>query len=63
MAKDPRSRTWFRDIDDYIDRGETCVLWGVPTQLMSRDELLAFIGFLDEQIELMQNGQSPNVKH
>lgn len=63
MAKNPRSSTWFTDIDEYVDRGEQCVLWGVPTQLMTREELLAFIGFLDELLEISMKGNCSNVKH
>ena len=32
----------------YRERGEMCELWGRKTTDMTREELLEFIGFLDE---------------
>lgn len=36
------------DIKNYTERGLKCELWGVLVSDMNRDELLGFIGFLDE---------------
>ena len=34
----------------YSEIGKKCVLWDQSTKDMDREELLAFIGFLDEQL-------------
>ena len=37
----------------YVDRAKECVLWGKSTKDMTRSELLAFIGVLDETVAMM----------
>jgi hypothetical protein len=39
---------WRKDAKKYVARGMGCVLWGRSVTTMSRDDLIAFIGFLDE---------------
>ena len=39
---------WRRDAHPYIVGGLRCELWGVKVGDMGRDDLIAFIGFLDE---------------
>jgi len=41
-----------KDILAYTDRGSKCALWGISADKMSIQELLGFIGFLDELIEI-----------
>ena len=41
-------KTYKRDIEPLISKGMKCELWGKPVMQMSRDELIGFIGFLDE---------------
>lgn len=41
-------KVWQRDAHRYLERGLKCVLWGRKTQEMSREDLISFIGFLDE---------------
>ena len=36
-----------------VDRAKECVLWGKSTKDMTRSELLAFIGVLDETVAMM----------
>ncbi len=35
---------------EYIKRGERCMLWGVGTTTMTRDQLICCIGVLDTEI-------------
>ena len=37
-----------KELRGYRLRGASCALWGKSTGEMDRDELIAFIGFLDE---------------
>jgi len=62
MGKPHKNSDFERDIEMYIERGEECVLWGVPVALMTRDELIGFIGFLDMTLETVMVGV-PDVKH
>lgn len=47
-APEHRSDGWEDDIKRYIPRGMKCSLWGHDTKDMTRDELIGFVGFLDE---------------
>lgn len=38
-------------LEELYHRGSTCVLWGHKATDMSIEELLIFIGFLDQVIE------------
>ena len=42
---------WSKDIAPYTQRGELCELWGKPAAVMTKKELLGFVGFLDSVIE------------
>lgn len=44
------------DILKYFNNGEKCILWGVPVSDMGREELISFIGFLDEHITFLNSG-------
>ena len=37
-----------KELRGYRLRGASCALWGKSTAAMDRDELIAFVGFLDE---------------
>ena len=43
------------EIQDYAKRGLECSMWGRATKDMDREELLAFIGFLDEFISRVKD--------
>lgn len=47
---------WRRDAAQYVERGNKCELWGYKVPDMSRDDLVAFIGFLDEHVTLRFSG-------
>ena len=36
------------------DRGMLCVMWTYPAKDMDSDKLLAFIGYLDEQLTMLR---------
>jgi hypothetical protein len=41
------------DTQEFMERGLKCSLWGRDAKDMSRDELLAFIGFLADHVEYL----------
>ena len=47
------------DVKKYIARGSLCELWGRPVANMTREQLIGFIGFLDELVELERKGKGP----
>lgn len=49
---------WRRDAHPYIERGEKCELWGHKVADMSKEDLISFIGFLDELATLRANGKA-----
>ena len=50
---------WREDIKEYTKRGLKCSMWKHDAKDMDRDELLAFIGFLDEQFTEFQKRTHP----
>lgn len=42
-------------LQEYLKRGEQCILYGKQAADMDRDELLAFIGVIDEYIERLKS--------
>jgi len=46
-----------RDLIPFIAMGKKCSLWGVKTLDMSREQLLGFVGFLDELCTNEMRGQ------
>jgi hypothetical protein len=45
------------DIASLVVRGQQCVLWGREVPSMTRQELIAFVGFLDESLEAVRAGR------
>lgn len=43
-----RPKYFRQDIRKYIKNGKKCFMWGVSVKNMTRDELIGFIGYLDE---------------
>jgi len=44
------------------ERGKQCSLWDVDAVDMTREQLLVFIGFLDELVEMERAGTAPKGK-
>lgn len=42
------------DIKPYVERGLRCSMWGRDARDMDKEELVAFIGFLDELATMRQ---------
>lgn len=51
---------WRRDAAPYVARGLKCELWGRKVADMNRDDLIAFIGFLDELATVRFRNQPSN---
>lgn len=54
----PASR-YAQAIAPYTVQGRKCELWGKPARIMSKKELLGFVGFLDEMVTLTREGRGP----
>lgn len=44
-----------RDIAEEIENGKKCSLWGKSATDMSKDELIGFVGFLDDLATIRAN--------
>ncbi|HEX19661.1 MAG TPA: hypothetical protein ENG78_02410 [Acidiferrobacteraceae bacterium] len=56
MKDRPGKKTWNEDCAPYVERGSKCTLWDVDVPDMDREELIAFIGFLDELVDDERKG-------